>query len=320
MNALPQATVGLLIYVAVFVGALIAFEGFRQVLSRTEDPHQARNRRMRARAKGAKTADLQQQLLERNAVIGKQSLLGRFHAILGQAGWVISPVRFVTGQLGLAILVFLAASQAFAMPVAALLGVVVGFALPMLFVLASRAQRLEKITAQLPDALDLMARGLTVGHPLSVTVGNVANDMPDPIGSEFGLIQDQVQFGDDITEAFAAFAQRVGTEDARYASVSVGIQHGTGGNLAHVLGVLAKVIRDRATMRKKIRAISAEGRLSAFILSILPFGIFGIINITAPTFYAQVWDDPMFKYFAIAVLVLVALQILILFRMVNFKF
>jgi tight adherence protein B len=113
-------------------------------------------------------------------------------------------------------------------------------------------------------------------------VNSVATDMPDPIGTEFGISQDQVSFGDDIVTAFNGFADRVDLEDARYLSVSVAIQHGTGGNLARVLQILSKVIRDRATMRQRIRAISAEGRLSALILTILPIAIFGVITLTTP--------------------------------------
>ena len=97
-------------------------------------------------------------------------------------------------------------------------------------------------------------------------------------------------------------------------------QHGTGGNLARVLQVLSKVIRDRAMMRKKIRAISAEGRLSALILSGLPFGIFAMISLTTPSYYGEVWDDPLFMPAMVTILILVALQAVILYRMVSFKF
>jgi tight adherence protein B len=173
---------------------------------------------------------------------------------------------------------------------------------------------------QLPDALDLMSRGLTVGHPLNVTVNSVAQDMPDPIGSEFGIIQDQVSYGEDIVTAFSDFADRVEIEDASYLAVSVGIQHGTGGNLARVLQVLSKVIRDRATMRQRIHAISAEGRLSAMILTLLPFVIFGSIQMSTPSYYGDVSTDPLFKPFAIAIIGLILAQGIILNRLVNFKF
>jgi tight adherence protein B len=180
--------------------------------------------------------------------------------------------------------------------------------------------RLKKLTLQLPDALDLMARGLKVGHPVSVTVANVARDMPDPIGSEFGLIQDQISYGDDVATAFRDFGERVGTEDANYLAVSIGIQHGTGGNLARILNVLSQVIRDRHTMRKKIKAISAEGRLSGAILSVLPLIIYGVIELSTPSFYGDVRDDPMFPFFLYAIIGLMATQALILFRLVKFKF
>lgn len=320
MNAFLQSSGDILIYIAIFLGALLAYEGIRQILSREEDRAQAKNRRMRARQKGKRKPDVEHALMATNAAPGNTRPAARFARMLRQAGLALSPRRFVMGQIAIGLLAGLALLQVLPGPMAIAGAVVAGAGLPLGVVAMLRAQRLERLTAQLPDALDLMARGLSVGHPLSVTIGNVAADMSDPIGSEFGYIQDQVAYGDDITEAFAAFSDRVGTEDARYAAVSVGIQHGTGGNLAHILHVLSKVIRDRATMRKKIRAISAEGRLSAFILSILPFGIFGIINITAPNFYADVWHEPLFKFFAVAVLTLVALQVVILFRMVNFKF
>jgi len=270
--------------------------------------------------KGASTKEIENILISANQGVGQRSLAARLGRMLRQAGLPISPTRFVMFQAALAILVALGASGYFVAPIAFALGVVVGGLVPLLVVSIKRSARMEKLTAQLPDALDLMARGLQVGHPLSVTVGNVASDMPDPIGSEFGLIQDQVSYGDDITEAFVAFAERVDNEDARYTAVSVNIQHGTGGNLSHVLRVLSRVIRDRATMRKKIRAISAEGRLSAVILSFLPFGIFGVINFTSPAFYGEVWGDPLFYFFGGSALALILLQAFILFRMVNFKF
>ena len=165
-----------------------------------------------------------------------------------------------------------------------------------------------------------MARGLKVGHPVAVTVGNVATDLPDPIGSEFGIIQDQINYGDDVATAFQDFAKRVGTEDANYLAVSIGIQHGTGGNLARVLSILSQVIRDRQTMQKKIKAISAEGRLSSLILTVLPVFIYFSIEMSTPSFYGDVRNDPLFPYFASAIVGLTIAQGLILKRLVKFKF
>ena len=144
--------------------------------------------------------------------------------------------------------------------------------------------------------------------------------MADPIGSEFGIIQDQISYGDDIVTAFKDFAIRVDQEDARYLAVSIGIQHGTGGNLGRVLKILSKVIRDRATMRQRIHAISAEGRLSAVILTALPFLIFGSVHASTPSYYSDVSTDPLFMPMAATIVGLVVAQAFILNRLVNFKF
>jgi tight adherence protein B len=309
-----------LVYAALFLGCLIIFEGLRHLLSQGEDQNQAMNRRMRMIQKGAKSDNIVDQLLGAYVSSKDKSLKARLSRLLRQSGVFVSVRKFATLALLFTAGLFVGALYFLPPHLAVAFSLLVGPSAPILLLMAVRSKRLVKLSMQLPDALDLMSRGLEVGHPLSVTVGNVATDMADPIGTEFGLIQDQINYGDDIVTAFASFADRVDVEDARYTSVSVGIQNGTGGNLAHVLRVLSKVIRDRAMMKKKIRAISSEGRLSATILSALPFVIMLIINTTSPTFYGDVIDDPILMFAGAAVLTLILLQAVILFRMVNFKF
>jgi tight adherence protein B len=311
-----------LVYTAVFIGVILAFEGLRQLLDRSENARETRNRRMRLVKKGANTEEILEELLSASfrAKGRRLSLIPDFSAMMRQAGFSASPLWLIPGAA-----VCGGATYAFAMryiPAEFVLPVALGSAivLPIAILHGRRGERLAKLNQQLPDALELMARGLRVGHPLNVTVQSVATDMPDPIGSEFGIVHHQVEYGDEIVDAFHDFADRVGLEDARYLAVSVGIQHGTGGNLARILTVLARTIRDRANMRKRIKAISAEGRLSAVILTALPVIIFAIIMTTSPSFYNDVWDDPMFPPFAIAVVSLVVLQGIILNRLVSFKF
>lgn len=320
MIDLQSPELNYLVYAAIFLGFLIAFEGMRHLLSRGEDQNKALNRRMRMIQNGATSDAVVDQLLGNYVSSKDTSLYARLSRLLKQSGMFISVRKFILLVTLFGVAVFAVAMTRLPLHIALSLSLLVGFTGPLLFLSAIRTKRLAKLATQLPDALDLMSRGLEVGHPLSVTVSNVASDMADPIGTEFGLIQDQINYGDDIVTAFASFAERVDVEDARYTSVSVGIQNGTGGNLAHVLRVLSKVIRDRAMMRKKIHAISAEGRLSATILSALPFVIMIIINTTSPSFYGDVKDDPILMYAGVAVLSLILLQALILFRMVNFKF
>jgi tight adherence protein B len=146
----------------------------------------------------------------------------------------------------------------------------------------------------------------------------VAQEMSDPIGSEFGIIFDQINYGDELPEAFQDFAERVDLEDIHYLSASIGIQHGTGSDLAHVVELLAKVVRSRLMMRRKVRAISAEGRASAAFLSCLPVLMFVFTSISAPTYYAGVYDDPFFPPMATAVVLLTVANALILRKLVNF--
>ena len=241
MNFLETPEMSFFIYIAVFVGCLLIFEGVRQLLSREEGKDQAMNRRMRLVKRGVSSDDIHAALLGANRSLRDRNFSARFSRILNQAGIRIGFYRFLVGTVAFSFLLFVAGLQAVPSPTAFIISITVGLIAPFLIVIMIRSQRMVKLTAQLPDALDLMARGLEVGHPLSVTVGNVATDMPDPIGSEFGMIQDQVNFGDDIKDAFSDFADRVELEDVRYTAVSVGIQHGTGGNLGHVLRVLSKV-------------------------------------------------------------------------------
>jgi tight adherence protein B len=310
----------ILVYVMVFVGALLAFEGLRQFLSRGETTGEARNRRMKLVRAGATSEKVLQELFYEQTRRKGRLRLPDLKTALRQAGFRISPLPFVALSAAFGAVMFLLVRSRVPELPAAGFGALMGIMGPIALLNAARRTRLEKMVTQLPDALDMMARGLKVGHPLNVTVGAVAREMADPIGSEFGLIEDQVAFGTDIVDAFTDFAERTGLEDARSLAVSVGIQHGTGGNLARILGVLSKVIRDRATMRRKIKAISAEGRLSAMILSALPFGIFGSIHMTTPSFYGDVADDPLFLPVAITIVSLVVLQALILRHLVTFKF
>lgn len=187
------------------------------------------------------------------------------------------------------------------------------------FLQKRHAKRVDALTHQLPDALDLMMRGLRIGHPVSATISNVGRTMPDPIGAEFRQLAEQISHGDYLTDAFTDFADRVGQEDVEYLAVSIRIQHGTGGNLADMLGTLSKVVRDRIVMRRRVRAISSEGRMSAYVLSALPVLIYVITSYTAPDYYGAISDDPMYQPIALIIIALVVANFLALRKLVTFK-
>ncbi len=322
MFELQPFTINIIVYVCVFLGVLLAYEGVQQLLFRRESKSEARNRRMKMIQRGASSEDVLK-LLRDPALMGgegKGGLYVQLRRLMVQAGLTASPAWVFVSMALIGGLVYVAAMRFMLPPMAAGLSVVIAVALPLLFLTHVKNRRLKKLTQQLPDALDLMSRGLKVGHPVAVTVSSVATDMPDPIGSEFGVIADQINFGDDLGTAFRDFADRIGTEDANYLAVAIGIQHGTGGNLGRILNVLSQVIRDRQTMRKKIKAISAEGRLSGLILTFLPVVIYLTIEFSTPTFYGDVRGDDLFPFFAVTVVGLIALQGLLLRRLVTFDF
>ncbi len=144
--------------------------------------------------------------------------------------------------------------------------------------------------------------------------------MGDPIGSEFGLIVDETTYGFDFKDALANFARRSGSPDARFFAVSVGIQSETGGNLAEILEGLARVMRGRATLGKRVRALSSEGRISALILSGLPIFLVSFMMLVQPRFYTSKFSDPIFLPAIAVILGIYLLGWLMIRRIINFRY
>lgn len=310
------------IYALVFLGALMAFEGLRQFLSRGENQNEARNRRMKMLASG-KTEEQVLMLFKPKAKRGMLSrlpIVGDLPAAMRAAGMTMPPEIFALA-CGTGFVVVAGVGSQVANPIVAFgLAATLFLVLPLVIVENARKKRIERLIKQLPDALDLMARGLKVGHPLNATLRSVADEMPDPIGTEFGVVIDQIAYGDELSDAMRDLAARIPEEDIQYLAVAIGIQHGTGGDLGRILSTLSSVIRGRMTMRRKIRAISSEGRLSAIFLSSLPIFIGVFTSISAPSYYGDVADSPLFIPIGIAILIFVIANALILRKLVNFRF
>ncbi len=192
-------------------------------------------------------------------------------------------------------------------------------ALPYLLLLLLRGNRQKKFAAQFPDALDIIVRSLRAGHPVAIAVNMVGREMPDPIGSEFGIVSDEVTYGADLETAMRNLYGRIGADDLPLFVTAVGIQGATGGNLGEILQNLSGVIRQRFKMRRKIRALASEARASAMILSALPIGVFFAIQFLAPDFYASVWHEHLTKVLLGCAMAWMLTGNLIMFRMVNFK-
>ena len=321
MIHLPEFGVGVVVYVGIFLGILLVFEGLWQLMSRSERPTDARNRRMRLIARGATTGEVLGLLKPKETrwVLHALPFIGSLPRDIRQAGMTIRPTTVLGLGLMTTVIFGLALSARIDPVLAFAVAGLVSLVVPVLIIRGRRDARMNKLTSQLPDALDLMARGLKVGHPLNATIASVARDMVDPVATEFGIIVDQISYGDDLVSAFRDFSDRSGVEDVNYLATSVAIQNGTGGDLSRILLTLSKVIRGRITMRKRIMAISSEGRMTAWFMSLLPVFIFASTSLTSPTYYFGVSDDPMFKPVAIAVVLLIVANFLAMRRLVNFK-
>lgn len=202
---------------------------------------------------------------------------------------------------------------------AMLIALAFGVALPYLVVRFLRSRRQKAFGAQFADALDMIVRSLRAGHPTPIALTMVAREMQDPIGSEFGIVVDEITYGADLETALRNLNVRIGQDDLPLFVTAVAIQGATGGNLGEILENLSGVIRQRFKMRRKIRALAAEGRASALILSSLPIVMFLIIQVVSPDFYASVWDIPLTKQALFAAGCWMGIGNLIMYRLVNFK-
>jgi tight adherence protein B len=202
---------------------------------------------------------------------------------------------------------------------AAVAGVLCATVVPYLALRMLRGRRLKKFEGQFPDALDIIIRSLRAGHPVPIAVSMVGQEMKDPIGSEFGIVSDEITYGADLETAMRNLYGRIGSDDLPLFVTAIAIQSSTGGNLGEILQNLSDVIRQRFKMRRKIRALASEGRASAMILTALPIGVFLVIQFISPAFYAAVWDVPLTKELLGGALVWMGLGDLIMHRMVNFK-
>jgi len=194
-----------------------------------------------------------------------------------------------------------------------------GFVLPFIVLRILRGRRQKKFGAQFPDAIDIIVRSMRAGHPVPIAITLVAREMPDPIGSEFGIVTDEITYGADLETAMRNLYFRVGSDDLPLFVTAVAIQGSTGGNLGEILENLSAVIRQRFKMRRKIRALAAEGRASALILSSLPIAMFAIVNIVTPDFYASVWDQSLTKVSLAVAGCWMGIGNFVMYRLVNFR-
>lgn len=198
-------------------------------------------------------------------------------------------------------------------------GLLVGAGLPHMVINFLMARRIKKFTANFPDAIELLVRGLKSGLPVGETLGVVAKEIPGPVGEEFKLVVEKIKIGKSMEESLQETADRLGTAEFQFFVITLAIQRETGGNLAETLANLADVLRKRAQMKLKIRAMSSESKASAYIVGSLPFFVFGMVWIVNPQYLAGFFYEQRLIIAGLGGALWMSIGVFIMAKMVNFE-
>jgi tight adherence protein B len=263
-----------------------------------------------------------------NALRGEPGLLNSNHPafrklndLLAQTGLRPGKNLILLAVLALSLFLFFAWRLVLNSGLTAMVASVISaFLVIFLFFRSMRLRRIARFAELLPESIDVIVRAVRVGYPLPLALDLVARETPDPVGSEFKAAADEITFGQDVRTAIENLYRRVGQEDLLFLIVAINVQYQTGGNLAEILSRLSRLIRQRARLRLKISALSAEGRVSALVLSVMPFILFAGISLISPGYFGEVRDHPLVAPALIYAAMSLLVGNIVMYRMVNFKF
>ena len=309
-------------YVCSAAAVIFVVEALYLAIARPIGRKQGVNRRLRALGDGLAGEQALLMLKTERGIFGDLQVAGWLTRLLVQSGLRITLPRFVLLMLVLTFAVFIALGFLTFLwwPYCLAIAAAVGLLLPLLVVKAIRSRRQSAFSLQLPDALDVVVRSLRSGHPVPVALAMVSREMADPVGTEFGVTIDEMTYGLDMPRALRNLADRVGVADLSLLVTAVSLQTTAGGNLSEVLSNLSKVLRDRFQLRRRVRALSAEGRFSAYGLTVLPILIFLAIFLQNPPYYLDVWEVPIFQPAMAGLILWAFVGDLIMYKMINFKY
>lgn len=244
---------------------------------------------------------------------------GRFEALVRRARSPLSAWRWLTIMLALfgAVLV-LGLLRSMALPMLVILALAAA-GVPLLWLLSEAGKRSKAFNEKFPETLDHITRALRAGHSLTSALATVGREFPGPVGEEFKTLSDEIGFGLSFREAVGRLAERMPGSDLNFFAVSITIQHETGGNLAELLDGLAKTIRKRIKLRGKVRILTAEGRISAWVLGIMPFAMMGILLMINPDYISLLWTTSLGSNLMLAGAGLMVLGFFVLSRIVQLK-
>ncbi|WP_411290558.1 type II secretion system F family protein [Sphingorhabdus sp.] len=239
---------------------------------------------------------------------------------LAQTGkkWTLSQYLYASGGVASVVLALLALKGA-PLFLALFAGLLLGAGLPHMVVNFFIARRIKKFTSSFPDAIELLVRGLKSGLPVGETLGVVAREVPGPVGEEFKMVTEKIKIGKSMEDSLQETADRLGTAEFQFFVITLAIQRETGGNLAETLANLADVLRKRAQMKLKIRAMSSESKASAYIVGSLPFFVFGMVWMVNQEYLAGFFYEPRLIIAGLGGAVWMGLGVFIMAKMVSFE-
>ncbi|AUQ89199.1 type II secretion system protein F-like protein [Phaeobacter inhibens] len=314
-----------IIYGLIFIGVLVLVEGLYLVtFGKSISLNSRVNRRLEMMDKGGNREQVLEQLRKemRQHMSAKSIPLYSLLAERAQkAAIAFSPRQLILIMGGVAAIAFvgLSVGTSAELPLRLLASVIIGVGAVFFWVNKKAAKRMAMIEEQLPDAVELMVRSLRVGHPFSSAVQIVANEVEDPLATEFGVIADESAYGRDVGEALKEMAERLDMQDMRFLAVAVTIQQQSGGNLAEVLAGLAKVIRARFRLFRRVKAITAEAQWSGKFLSGFPLFCLGGILAKDPGYYDSVIDHPWFIPACFVVGAMLTVNLFVMRMLTNIK-
>ncbi|MEM8979671.1 MAG: type II secretion system F family protein [Pseudomonadota bacterium] len=315
----------LLVYVVIFVAVLALVEGIYLVaFGKSISLNSRVNRRLQMLEKGGGREQVLEQLRKEMDQHLKSSGIPIYSILASKAqkgGIAFSPNQLIMIMAGLSVVSFLGLTvgSSAALPVRIALSIAFGVGGVVMWVNKKAKKRLGMIEEQLPDAVELMVRSLRVGHPFSSALNIVAKEVPDPLGTEMGVIADESSYGRDVGEALKDMAERLDMQDMRFLAVAVSIQQQSGGNLAEVLAGLAHVIRSRFRLFRRVKAITAEAKWSGMFLSGFPIAALIMINVIQPDYYDEVKETSVFIPACLVVAAFLIVNIIVMRTLVNIK-
>lgn len=314
-----------LIYIMIFVAVVVLVEGlYLTAFGKSISMDSRVSRRLALMQKNGNREQVLEQLRKEMSqhMASRGIPLYSLLADKAQKGNIAFSPKQLVGIMAL-VSVFAYAGLTFATgadtPVRIAIAVLMGIGGVYFWVNKKAKKRVSLMEEQLADAVELMVRSLRVGHPFASAIGIVAKEVPDPLGTEFGLIADEAAYGRNVADSLKSFAERMDNQDLRFLAVAVAIQQQSGGNLAEILDGLSKVVRARYKLFRRVRAITAEAKWSGMFLSAFPLAALVAINMIDPTYYDGVKDSAAFVPAGIFVGIMLTFNVIYMKIMTTIK-